>query len=228
VTPVPVLAVNPSALNFGLSLDTLTVKVTNSGVGSLEVDYSEDSGGWLGITPPVDPAGLGDYTVTVNRAGLADGVYSAVITFSSTTAGSVQMPVILQIDSDLSPSDVGQLYLLLIDPVSFNTVQSVLAERQDVGTYRFQLSDVPAGVYEIFAGGDFDNDGFLCASGEVCGAYLTLDEPVDIEVNGDRSDLDFGAALSAGLQDAQSAGASAGSGAKGLRRSQDARQIAPR
>ena len=53
-------------------------------------------------------------------------------------------------------------------------------------------SDVGAGGrYEIVAGSDADNDLFICDSGEACGAWLTLDQPIRLTPDADRSDLDF-------------------------------------
>jgi serine protease len=210
VTPVPILSVNPAALNFGLFVNSFKINVSNGGGGNLQVDsFSQNSSGWLTITAPADSNGLGDYTISVNREGLADGVYTAAITFTSSTANStVQVPVIMQVAS-LGASDLGQLYVLLADHKTGEVVAAVAAERQTTGTYSYRFSQVPQGDYVIFAGTDFNNDGTICDPGEACGAYLTLDNPVDVQVNGDRDDLNFTVGFSPSLTNTSSASAAA-------------------
>ncbi|MEE4376036.1 MAG: S8 family serine peptidase [Candidatus Competibacteraceae bacterium] len=191
VDPIPILVVNPVALNFGTTLSSLTLTVTNGGGGALTVNSpSENSGGWLGITPAVDDNGLGSYTVTVNRAGLAEGIYTATVNIAS-NAGTVQIPIIMQVSNALTVNDVGVLYVLLFDRATEQTVTSVVATREGNGRYGYQFNEVPAGSYQIFAGTDADNDGLVCDDGEACGAYLTLDEPVNLIVDTDRDGLDF-------------------------------------
>ncbi|NJN45320.1 MAG: serine protease, partial [Candidatus Competibacteraceae bacterium] len=191
VEPVPILVVNPVALNFGTTLTSLPLTVSNGGGGALTVNSpSEDSGGWLTITPTVDANGLGSYAITVNRDDLPQGTYTATIRFVS-DAGTVRIPIIMQVADALTVNDVGVLYVLLFDRAAERTITSVAATREGNGRYGYRFSDVPVGSYEIFAGTDADNDGLICDAGEACGAYLTLDEPVNLTVDTDRDGLDF-------------------------------------
>ena len=152
----------------------------------------------------VDANGLGDYKVSANRASLADGIYTAKITFSSATANTtVQVPVIMQIAS-LGASDVGTLYVLAVDAASGNVVEVTVATRQSNGTYSYSLSGVPQGKYQIFAGTDANNDDVICDAGEACGAYLTLDKPITVEVNGNQQIPPFTAGFSTNLQNTSS------------------------
>ena len=57
------------------------------------------------------------------------------------------------------------------------------------GAYRFD--SVQEGRYQIIAGSDADNDLIICDPGEACGALLTVDQPLVIEIDGNRADLDF-------------------------------------
>ena len=192
VNPTPALAVNPAALNFGTALTTQTLTVSNGGTGILTVNPpTEDSGGWLNVTATqVDANGLGVYTVAVRRESLADGVYRATVTFVS-NAGTLQVPVIMQVASTLSVDAVGQQYVLLIDPNTGDTVKSVAAQPQEDGGHAFTLSGISAGTYQLFAGSDSNHDQFICDEGESCGAYLTLDSPILLEVDRNLSELDF-------------------------------------
>ena len=205
VNPTPVLAVSPEALNFGIALNSQTLTVRNGGSGELTANApTEDSGGWLRVTPTeVNASGIGVYTVSVNRAGLADGVYSATLTVTS-SANTVQIRVIMQV-ATLSAGAIGQQYVLLTDPDTHETVAEATVERQEDGSYAYTLRNVPAGTYEIFSGSDANNNLLICDVGESCGAYLTTNEPVRIEVSADQSDLDFVSGYELNLADFQRA-----------------------
>ncbi|HRW64978.1 MAG TPA: S8 family serine peptidase [Candidatus Competibacter sp.] len=192
VNPMPILTISPAALNFGISLDSQTLTVLNGGGGELSVSPpTEDSGGWLSVTPTqVNADGTGSYTVAVRRDNLADGVYSATMTFTS-NADTISVSVIMQVANHLSIGSVGQQYVLLVKPDSGETVKDATGQLQPDGRYTFTLSDIPAGTYQLFAGSDANNDLFICDAGESCGAYVTLDAPVTIEVDRDLSGLDF-------------------------------------
>jgi serine protease len=197
VTPVPILAVNPPALNFGLQSSSLSLTVTNGGGGILKVNPpSEDSGGWLRLSPAVDADGLGSYEVRVDRGILPDGLFTATVTFIS-SANTVQIPVIVQLARGLDSGEVGPQYVLLVAPDSLNTVSQTLALRQADGSYGYRFDGIPPGSYQIFAGSDLNNDGFICDAGESCGAYRTLDQAATIELNSNLSGLDFTSSFAA-------------------------------
>ena len=202
IDPVPVLATSPQALNFGVGLESQTLIVRNGGAGTLQVNPpQENSGGWLKITPSaVDASGLGTYNVAVQRAGLGDGMYHATITFSS-NANSVEIAVIMQVANNLAMGGIGQQYVLLIDPATHKTVAEATGIAQDDGSYRYTLNEVPAGNYQLFSGADSNNNLAICDVGESCGAYLTINDPVALEVNADRSDLDFTSAYQVNMAD---------------------------
>jgi serine protease len=182
----PVLVVNPTSINFGASLTSISLSVQNGGGGTLTVDTSSDDADWL----TVNGSGLGTYTAVVNRTGLEDNVYNAVITFTS-SANTVEVNVIMQVQSDIIKGDVGRLYVLLIDPDTFETLPGLQdAVNANNGLYNYSIGNVPAGTYHIYAGSDPNNDTFICDTAEACGAYLTLENPTIITVDGNfRSNL---------------------------------------
>lgn len=224
VNPTPILTVSPSALNFGIGLNSQTLTALNGGGGNLTVNLpTEDSGGWLTVTPTqINANGAGSYTVAVRREGLADGVYSATINFSS-SANAVQVKVIMQVANNLSAGAIGQQYVLLVDPATGLAVTDATAVRQSDGSYAYTLSNVPAGSYEIFSGTDSNNNQFICDLGESCGAYITIDAPVLVEANQNRSGLDFVSGFTVNLADFKSVKASASE--TGIRRSSSSKQI---
>ena len=188
-TDAPRLAASTTALSFGSAGTRLGFTLRNSGGGELtdvSVSALQD---WITVTPTmVDAAALGQYDVTVNRGGLTPGVYEGSIEARS-AANSVSIRVLLSV-ADAVESELGQIYLLLIDPVRDQPVAQALAERAG-DAYRFSFGTVAASSYQIYAGTDLDNDLLICDPGEACGAYLTIDQPLTVEIDRDRSDLDF-------------------------------------
>jgi serine protease len=206
----PRLAVSATSLSFGSSDQPLQLDLNNAGSGDLSVIDITTSEAWLSITPvDVDEAGLGRYAVGVDRSGLDQGVYAGGITVT-TSANASTVRVFMSVGSPGSEADVGAVYVLLYDPINEETVDDVSTSLED-GRYRFRFEDVPAGEYELVAGSDADNDLFICDAGEACGAWLTLDQPIRLTPDADRSDLDFPVEYQVFLPEV-SATVSAGSG----------------
>jgi serine protease len=99
--------------------------------------------------------------------------------------------------------------VLLYDPLLDETVAE-FATGGNGASYPFRFTDVPAGRYELVAGTDADNDLVICDSGEACGAWLTIDQPLPIELEGNRSELDFPVEYLVNLPTASDSGASNG------------------
>jgi serine protease len=185
----PVLKINPTSLTFGYSDTSSTLTAENAGDGSLTViSVTEDSGGWLSISPA---SGLGEYTISVDRTGLADGRYSAAITFTS-SANTVMIPVTMQVGSPLNiAADAGFHWIILFDAQSGSDVDTISATAAN-GAYSFNFTDVTPGEYYVFAGTDSDNDFAICDAGEACGAYPDLNQPMPVTVvDRNVTDIDF-------------------------------------
>ena len=139
--------------------------------------------------------GLGLYTLTVDRSGLAPGASASVTLTVSLASGARQsLPVTLsRAATGTRPSaSFGPVYVLLIDATSPD--QTVLQQRtvQPVGgRYTFQIDGIAAGSQvSVLAGTDLDNDSFIYQPGEVGGAYSASDGG-RLVVNASRSDIDF-------------------------------------
>ncbi len=186
----PRLAISAGTLSFGSRLDSLELDIGNAGRGELRLDEITVSRPWLRIDPiETDSNGLGLYRVSVDRAGLADGVYSAEIqVFSNANAAAVT--IYMAVGSSGGEADVGPVYILLYDRELDETVAQAVAT-SDAGDYRFSLRGVPAGQYQLVAGSDADNDLVICDPGEACGAWLTLDQPLTLDLQGDRQGIEF-------------------------------------
>jgi serine protease len=185
----PRLAASTTALSFGSAGTRLGFTLRNSGGGELTDVSVSTLQDWILVMPATaDAAGLGEYEVTVDRSGLSPGVYEGTIAARS-AANSVSIRVLLSV-ADALESELGQIYLLLVDTARDQPVAQALAER-DGDAYRFSFGTVAASNYQIYAGTDLDNDLLICDPGEACGAYLTIDQPLTVEIDRDRSDLDF-------------------------------------
>ena len=186
---VAAITASTNLISFGGALTNLTLGINRAGSGQLSVTRVEASEPWLSVSPSeVDADGLGVYSVTIDRGLLGDGVNSGEITvFSSENTLRVS---VLATGGSATVSDLGRIYILLID----DTTEQVVAEASALpssGDYTFDFGEVPAGTYQIYAGTDLDNDFLICDPGEACGAWLTIDQPQSITLASDREDVDF-------------------------------------
>ncbi|MEN8806375.1 MAG: S8 family serine peptidase [Desulfobacterales bacterium] len=188
------LTVSPGSIFFGTTLSSADLTVDKNGTDSITVQSVVSDVNWLVIDEINPGAGeIGDfpaqYRVRTDRTGLDPGEYEATITFASEN-NTVEVPVVMQV-ADVADVVDGTLYVQLIDPDSFETVyrQPVTSE---AGICRFSFPGVAAGRYLIFAGTNLDNDALVGDAGEANGAYLSLAQPVTLQVDQNLNGLDFG------------------------------------
>jgi serine protease len=186
----PFMVASPPVANFGTTFQSLTIVFENAGGGTLEFGTpTEDSGGWLEVTAVESDDEL-VVTLSVEREGLDEGIYTATLTVPS-SANTVEVPVFMQV-AQLLEANVGQQYVLLVDPEAFEVVRAVIAEIVGDGGQRFRFGNVAPGTYLLFTGSDADNDNFVCDRGESCGVYRSPGDPVLIVVDdSDLEGLDF-------------------------------------
>ncbi|MEM6543832.1 MAG: S8 family serine peptidase [Pseudomonadota bacterium] len=185
----PRLSSSTSALNFGVISSRLEFLLSNSGGGELAGISVTTDQPWLSVGYLSNLAsGLGRYEVLVDRSVLEPGVYDGLITANS-NSNSVTIRALLTV-ADASESELGQVYLLLVNPATDELVAQTIAEQDNEG-YRFSLPPVPIGSYQFFAGTDLDNDFLICDPGEACGSFLTIDQPLTVDIDGDRDDIEF-------------------------------------
>lgn len=191
-----ILSVSPKTLSFGASLTSADVAVSCSG-GDLVLESDSPSWSasatWLTVTATGDVDemnGMGTYTVTVSREGLSAGLYSDTISFA-TEDSEVQVSVTMRVASDSEAADNSYYYILLIDSETYDVVAQSSGPEED-GICDYTFSDLSSGdTYLIFAGTDPDNDYYICGDGEICGAYLSLENPAVITVTGELTGIDF-------------------------------------
>jgi len=209
-TPATGLDINPSRLDIGATSTSVSLTASKQGTGPLTIMSVTEDAPWLTLAPgAVDADGLGPYTATVSRAGLAIGRYSTTVTFALQGGGQVVVPVSMQVGTMPTVGDAGYVYVLLVDS-TLHTVAQV--HGSTAAGLSFQFTDVPAGQYLIVAGTDSDNDDVVCDAGEACGAYPTLGAPTPLTVGTeDVTGVDFVAGFGVTLgADAASAPARGG------------------
>ncbi len=203
----PILSARPYTLSFSGSQTTGEVVLSKGGdeSKSLSVSSCASDESWLSVAADtVDGDGFGTYTVTVDSDGLSNGTYSGTLTFVS-DRNDATVSVTLVVGSATESSDGGYHYIVLVDPDTRKTIDYVGCTGED-GVYDFRLTgDYLGQTYLIYAGTDSDNDGIVCGEAEACGAYLSLDNPVEVTVTQDLSGLDFTTDINLSLPDTSSA-----------------------
>lgn len=200
-----ILSVAPRTLNFGRLLTSLNVTVENGGDGSLNVGgYGSDTS-WVLITPSidVDGNGLGTYIIDINRNGLDDGIYTANLTFEA-GAQQVRVSVVMQVGLDTGTVSGGYHYIFLMDAATRATLAQYPSSGQN-GSYEYDFTGLAyEKSYFIYAGTDTDNDGYICGEGETCGAYISLDQPVDLTVHENTQGINFTTDINISIPDTSS------------------------
>jgi serine protease len=201
----PFAVASPPSVNFSTSAQSLEVVLSNTGGGELEFGTpAEDSSGWLSLSAALSDGSL-VLTLSVQRMGLEEGVYSATVTVPS-SANTVHIPVLMQVAQVLS-ANVGLQWVLLVDPETFETRHSATAEPTGDGPQAFRIDDVAPGSYLLVSGSDADNDGFVCDAGESCGVHRGPGDVVLVEVDGgDVAGLEFTSGYELATTETQAAG----------------------
>lgn len=168
------LRLSPSSLNLSLAAEAEVV-LSNQGGGDPQVSSVVSDSPWLSVkATKIDSAGLGGYRITATRTGLKDGYYQGRVTFTTYTQGTLLLEVNMQVGNLAGAGQLTQMYVLLVDPVSQDTIKEVISVATSPNQLNYAFKDVPIGDYILMAGSDIDVDYFICQSGEVCGAYPSL------------------------------------------------------
>lgn len=194
---LPKLGVTPNGLNFAAGSTTQSLNLFNAGTGQLTVTSIQSDQPWLTVQETsVDAQKLGNYTATVDRSSLTDGIYNATLTITA-NSGATSIAVLMRVGGS-TVSDTGLSYFQLINVATANAYQ--IAVLPDQGIYHLNFSDVAKGEYILLGGTDMDNDGFICAAGELCGGYPSTGQLTPIQISENVANLEFTANFSQSLQ----------------------------
>lgn len=183
----PVLAVSPASLHFGATSDVLRARLTNAGGSELFVHSIDSDESWLTVSLDDWPT----LVARVDREGLSEGTHVARIAIAS-DGGDLSLRVTAQVQTSATASDVGTVYVNLLDPQTREIQQWTFAGRTT--DYGFEIPDVSPGIYWVVAGTDRDGDGYFCDAGEACGMWPLMGSPATIRVDGDQK-LTFSVSL---------------------------------
>ena len=188
-----ILVAEPASINFGINRQPVNLILRNGGgiATTLNVTAVTPTRNWLIITPVNAGAdGLGTYEAAIDDNGLDIGVYSAKINITS-DANSAAVSVTMQVGVlPVQGGNAGFHYVSLLDADTMAIIDQQGVSYNGTG-YAYRFTNVPPGVYKIFAGTDSDNDNVIGDAGEAFGAYKTVDQPVRIEISTDSDGLDF-------------------------------------
>ncbi|MDG1314621.1 MAG: S8 family serine peptidase [Flavobacteriaceae bacterium] len=201
----PRLGVSTSILNFGSTLTTANLIISNQGGGELSILSVENDAEWLTVTQAnANDSKLGTWRFSVDRQGLDEGTYRTDVIFQS-TSGNKSVSVETRV-SNSGTGDIGVVYVLFVNSETQEIWQGTTAAASDLsyvddeyaittnyllGPDAKEVDRLPVGVYEIWAGTDNDNDLLICDAGETCGAWPNIDSPAIITISENRNDIFF-------------------------------------
>ena len=185
-TTLPVLSAVPNSISFNSTSTTTTLHLSNAGNGDLIVSEVRSTESWLSVTKLAQE---GDYRVTANVQSLTTGVHSAEIAVSS-NGGNLSIPVLVSISTNAgSKGDIGEVYILLIDPVTYEAKAEISTSQSN--NYNFSFNNIASGEYFIFAGTDFNSDFYIDDPGEAKGIFPTVAQPEIVLIDRDMSNMNI-------------------------------------
>ncbi len=214
--PAPTqLVASPSSLDFGSQLSEVQLIIRGSSGTSNEkvVGLSSPNSSVLTIRANnIDSLGQGEYALGLTRSALPTETKSYFTYVRVTMEGgrSFDIPVAYSVIAPVSAiaqSNVGAMYVILIDPDTGDVQKTVLASFAN-GQYNWSASGYTKPRVVVLAGTDLDNDDVLCQVGEVCGGFPVYStfEQMTIPLTANRSDLSFVVSPLGGLEGAASTG----------------------
>lgn len=183
------ITLSAEALNFGNSINSLSITVEpTSDATFISLTGSET---WITVTPNlVDGDNFGTYTIAVDRSQLSAGVYNETLMLI-TSEGLSNIAVTAQALPESYPNISSELTVIatgtdVLTAISATTINSFL------NTSEFNLNGLAGSTYYLYVGTDLDNDGVICETGEVCGAFGSVSSPTQLDARfGNQSELEI-------------------------------------
>lgn len=190
----PILTLSNTNIGIRGTDTTGTVTMSNTGAASLLTVVQPTSGGgditytngsnWITSVALEGGAGTNisatTLRVNVDRTGLADGQYAAIVRVRSSTpnVAPAQLSVTLFVGTTSTPND--EIFVLLVNPDTYATAAQ--AQTNATATYAYAFDAIPNGRYLLVAGTDRDNDDFIGDEGELFGIWPANDTPLVLEI----------------------------------------------
>jgi serine protease len=213
-----VIVADTTYLDFDRILTRSELNLRNLGSRrDIVVETAVSSESWLTLSPLSVPSGeqseghIARYQLDVDRNALADGKYSATVTFDFNEGDDRRISVAMQVGIGDVSSDAGLIYVLAInqdkDLAEDETPPQQWLEAVD-GRYYYHFDELEEGSYLILAGSDPDNDLSICQDGEACGRYPSVANPRLLTLRNNRTGIDFSIAIDTGFVSSQAMTAS--------------------
>lgn len=182
----PVVSFSGSATSEQLTLSRLG----SDSVSAVQISIPAADQNWLSVSPTNPPDGQSSYslTVTIQPGQLSSGQsYRSELDIQYNSSGatrSLVVPVVVSLADDESLRNAGALFVLLTrkDQNSNTIVVQQQVVKPVHGKYYFDFTGVAPGQYELKAGSDLDDDGYICGSAEACAEYPALGSLQSIDV----------------------------------------------
>ena len=176
------IEVSPASVAFGATRSDAELLIRRVGSTSDKVISVSSNLAGVTVAPKpgaVDANGLGTYLLMLNRTSLTSGATAFAQVTVTTANKSIAVPVSAdRRASSASVGTYGPIYIVAFDADDPNggAVAETTVVNPINGEYAFTLkvgsaSKAAPGRIQIYAGGDTDNDEYICGDGEACGAY---------------------------------------------------------
>ncbi|MDA8944626.1 S8 family serine peptidase, partial [Porticoccaceae bacterium] len=186
----PLLNLTAYEINLGVTATEFTVQAYNAGGGLLSITDVVASSQNISISAPSSEDGLGEYTVSLDRNNLSQGVYTESIQFSSDYGSRLLTLYFEELASNAEQPDGGKIYILLYDLISDDPIKRVSSVAVS-GQYSFTIEDINPDVYYLVTGSDIDNDGFICGPAEACAYWPSREQEELIVANKSFDNIDM-------------------------------------
>ena len=162
--------IGPKNISLPNDENAFTFEITKIGTGDLSVTaLTSDNNNALSIvSTEVDDDGFGSYTATLDRSSLPDGSYQSNISAELSNDGTVQLTVQYQIGPDRERTNVGPVYVALIDSSGEQVVWGFLELNQSLN---FFVDAIENGEYYWLFSSELDANGYIGEPGELYNYY---------------------------------------------------------
>ena len=186
----PLLNLTAYEIDLGVTAMEFTVQAYNAGGGRISITDVVASNQNISISAPNSDDGLGEYTVSLDRNNLSQGVYTESIQFSSDSGSRLLTLYFEELASNAEQPDGGKIYSLLYDLISDDPIKQVSSVAVS-GQYSFTIEDINPDVYYLVTGSDIDNDGFICGPAEACAYWPSREQEELIVANKSFDNIDM-------------------------------------
>ncbi len=145
-----------STFEFSPDLSETTFETRTIGDDAITINSIVYDAAWLAVTSLGQNSGVENWRLNIDRLGLAEGLYNETLSFN-TSANTLNIDLILQVNS---PNQRYQVGPLLIDLINMSNNNSVRIESSfNNNEYSFNFTDLAAGDYRISVSADLNGNG---------------------------------------------------------------------